>query len=76
VAACFLAGSVGQPAGNQNVTVNAGAKDLTLSIASNSIVGGKNSSGATWITDYVIRSHADEKAGRQRHGQPDRGRDR
>jgi multiple sugar transport system substrate-binding protein len=50
----LLAGCVGQPAGSQNVTVNADAKDLTLSIASNSIVGGKNSSGATWITDYVI----------------------
>jgi multiple sugar transport system substrate-binding protein len=55
VSGCLLlAGCVGQPASNQNTSVNANATNVTLSITSNSIVGGKNSSGATWIAQYVI----------------------
>ncbi len=59
VAGCLLAltGCIGQsPAssGNSDTQLNANAKDVTLSISSNSIVGGKNDSGARWITQYVI----------------------
>ena len=53
-AALLLAGCVGKPATSQNTTQNADAKDVTLSIESNSITGGKNASGANWITQYVI----------------------
>lgn len=52
-----LTGCIGQsPAssGNTDTQLNANAKDVTLSISSNSIVGGKNDSGARWITQYVI----------------------
>jgi multiple sugar transport system substrate-binding protein len=54
--ALLLTGCIGQSAssGNTNTTLNANAKDVTLSISSNSIVGGKNASGAQWIVDYVI----------------------
>ena len=44
VAAC---GDSSEPAGKD-------AKEFTLSIAANSIVGGKNSEGAQWIQDWVI----------------------
>jgi multiple sugar transport system substrate-binding protein len=30
------------------------AKNITLTLTSNAIAGGKNAAGATWITDYVI----------------------
>lgn len=44
-------------------TRNADAKNVTLTITSNSIVGGKNAAGAAWITDYVIpQFEAAEKA--------------
>jgi multiple sugar transport system substrate-binding protein len=33
---------------------NADAKDVTLTISSNSVVGGKNTSTAKWTVDYVI----------------------
>ena len=35
-------------------TQNAGAKDVTLTITSNSIAGGKNADEADWYTKYVI----------------------
>jgi multiple sugar transport system substrate-binding protein len=54
VGCLVVAGCVGQPAASDNTTRNADAKNVTLTIASNSIVGGKNASGAQWITDYVI----------------------
>ncbi|HEY4018042.1 MAG TPA: hypothetical protein VGM75_05115, partial [Pseudonocardiaceae bacterium] len=58
VAGCLvLTGCIGQsPAssGNSDTQLNANAKDVTLSISSNSIVGGKNDTGARWITQYVI----------------------
>jgi multiple sugar transport system substrate-binding protein len=44
VAAC---GDSSEPAGKD-------VKEFTLSIAANSIVGGKNSEGAQWIQDWVI----------------------
>ncbi|MFL5332280.1 MAG: extracellular solute-binding protein, partial [Geminicoccaceae bacterium] len=48
---------------------NAGAKDFTLTIADNSIAGGKNAAGAEWITKWVIpRFVEDQKAkGRTAH---------
>lgn len=45
------------------VTRNSNAKNVTLTITSNSIAGGKNAAGAQWITDYVIPGfEAAEKA--------------
>ncbi|HEX3783793.1 MAG TPA: extracellular solute-binding protein [Pseudonocardiaceae bacterium] len=57
VAGCLLlTGCIGQSAssGSSDTTLNANAKNVTLGISSNSIVGGKNASGAEWIVDYVI----------------------
>lgn len=58
VAGCLvLTGCIGQsPAssGNSDTSLNANAKDVTLSIASNSIVGGKNTAIAQWLTDWVF----------------------
>ncbi len=64
--ACALAlgacSSSGTGAGT-SPTLNASAKDVTLTITSNSISGGKNSAGADWITNYVIpKFEAAEKA--------------
>lgn len=42
---------------------NADATEFTLTIADNAIVGGKNSTGAEWVTNWVIpRFVADQKA--------------
>jgi multiple sugar transport system substrate-binding protein len=42
---------------------NADATEFTLTIADNSIVGGKNATGAEWLTNWVIpRFVADQKA--------------
>lgn len=55
LAGCLLlTGCLRQPATSDNTQRNATAKDVTLSISSNSILGGKNSSGAAWITEWVI----------------------
>lgn len=54
VGCLLLAGCVGQPAAGNDTNRNANAKNVTLSISSNSIVGGKNASGAEWVTQYVI----------------------
>jgi multiple sugar transport system substrate-binding protein len=44
-------------------SLNADAKDVTLTITSNSISGGKNAAGADWVTNYVIpKFEAAEKA--------------
>ncbi|WP_443022585.1 extracellular solute-binding protein [Sinomonas sp.] len=49
--------------GDSSPSLNANAKDVTLTITSNSISGGKNSAGADWITNYVIpQFEAAEKA--------------
>jgi multiple sugar transport system substrate-binding protein len=51
--ALVLAGCLGQEQ-ETDTGRNADAKDVTLTITSNSIAGGKNEIGAKWITDYVI----------------------
>ncbi|WP_076263844.1 sugar ABC transporter substrate-binding protein [Intrasporangium flavum] len=48
-AACDRSGST-----STNPTQNADAKDVTLTITSNSIAGGKNADEADWYTKYVI----------------------
>ncbi len=49
VAACDKGSS-----GAGNATQNAGAKDVTLTVTSNSIAGGKNANEADWYANYVI----------------------
>jgi len=48
-AACDRSSSTGA-----SPSQNAGAKDVTLTITSNSIAGGKNADEADWYTKYVI----------------------
>jgi multiple sugar transport system substrate-binding protein len=48
-----LTGCLGQPE-STGTNQNAGAKDITLSITSNAVAGGKNAAGAEWIETYVI----------------------
>lgn len=48
-----LAGCLGQEQKAAN-SQNADAKDITLTITSNSVAGGKSALGAKWITDWVI----------------------
>jgi multiple sugar transport system substrate-binding protein len=62
------AGCLGK-SGNKDTTRNADAKEFTLTIGDNSIVGGKNATGAEWITNWVIPKFvADQKAkGRTAH---------
>lgn len=52
--ALALTGCVSASSGTNNPNQNASAKQVTLTIADNSILGGKNSAGAQWITQYVI----------------------
>jgi multiple sugar transport system substrate-binding protein len=52
-ATLLLSGCLGQQQ-DANSDRNAQAKDVTLTITSNSIAGGKNAAGAQWITDWVI----------------------
>jgi multiple sugar transport system substrate-binding protein len=40
---------------------NADAKDITLTIGANSLVGGKNSAGAKWTVDYVIPKFVEQQ---------------
>ncbi len=55
VAGCLvLTACLGQPPLVSDPQLHADAKTVSLSIASNAIVGGKNDSTARWITDYVI----------------------
>lgn len=55
MAACLaLTGCLGRPARQSDPMLNAGVRDLTLTVASNAIVGGKNDATAAWITGYVI----------------------
>lgn len=50
-----LTGCVGTGgSNNQSPSRNADAKEASLTIADNSILGGKNDAGAEWITNYVI----------------------
>jgi multiple sugar transport system substrate-binding protein len=56
VAALVLAacGSDDDEAGSGDPQQNADATEVTLTITDNAIVGGKNSEGAEWITNWVI----------------------
>jgi multiple sugar transport system substrate-binding protein len=47
-------GCVGAKSASSNPTTNASAKKVTLTIAANDIVGGKNAAEADWITKTVI----------------------
>ncbi|TDV46277.1 extracellular solute-binding protein [Actinophytocola oryzae] len=51
--AMTLAGCLGQQEDSDSAR-NADAKDVTLTITSNSVAGGKNDLGARWVTDWVI----------------------
>ncbi|MFL6125514.1 extracellular solute-binding protein [Actinophytocola sp.] len=53
VTAMALAGCLGQQQDSDSAR-NADAKDVTLTITSNSVAGGKNDLGARWVTDWVI----------------------
>lgn len=56
-ATLVLSGCLGQQqesSSNQNTNQNAEAKEIALTITSNSVAGGKNALGAQWYTDYVI----------------------
>ena len=54
-ATLVLSGCLGKSQDNNaDAGRNAGAKDVTLTITSNSVAGGKNAAGAQWITDWVI----------------------
>lgn len=53
VTAMTLAGCLGQQQDSDSAQ-NADAKDVTLTITSNSVAGGKNDLGARWVTDWVI----------------------
>ncbi|HET9139186.1 extracellular solute-binding protein [Actinophytocola sp.] len=53
----LLTGCLGQQqdsGSDSKANQNADAKDVTLTITSNSVAGGKNAAGAAWITDWVI----------------------
>lgn len=54
---------------NPSTATNADAKDFTLTIAANAISGGKNATGADWVTNWVIPKFIeDQKAkGRTAH---------
>jgi multiple sugar transport system substrate-binding protein len=63
-ATLLLSGCLGQQqdsSGNQNTNQNADAKDITLTITSNSVAGGKNAAGAQWVTDYVIPKFVEQQ---------------
>jgi multiple sugar transport system substrate-binding protein len=53
ITAMTLAGCLGQQQESDSAR-NADAKDVTLTITSNSVAGGKNDLGARWVTDWVI----------------------
>lgn len=59
-ASLVLAGCLGQQQESNNAQ-NADAKDITLTITSNSIAGGKNALGAQWITDWVIPKFTEQQ---------------
>lgn len=53
-AGCSGSNASGDAGGGGNPSRGADAKNVTLTIATNAIVGGKNDQEAKWITDYVI----------------------
>jgi multiple sugar transport system substrate-binding protein len=54
VVAMALSGCVSTKNTNTNANRNAVAKNVTLRISANDVIGGKNTAEAKWITDYVI----------------------
>jgi multiple sugar transport system substrate-binding protein len=50
----------------KNTTRNADAKEFTLTIAANSIAGGKNAAGAEWITNWVIPKFVEDQKAKGR----------
>jgi multiple sugar transport system substrate-binding protein len=66
--AATTAGCLGKSATSDS-TKNADAKEFTLTIGGNSIVGGKNASQAEWITNWVIPKfvEAQQAKGRTAH---------
>jgi multiple sugar transport system substrate-binding protein len=54
VAMLVLAGCVSGKKTNTNPSKNTSAKNVSLTIGANDVVGGKNAAEATWITKYVI----------------------
>ncbi len=62
-------GCLGKSSSKSGAVPNADAKEFTLTIADNSIEGGKNAAGAAWITKWVIPQFvADQKSkGRTAH---------
>ena len=54
VATLLLAGCVSSKKTKTNPTKNQGAKNVSLTLSSNSVSGGKNAAGADWITKVVI----------------------
>ncbi|HEV2781313.1 MAG TPA: extracellular solute-binding protein [Actinophytocola sp.] len=56
----LLSGCLGQEQ-DSNANRNAEAKDVTLTITSNSVAGGKNALGAAWITDWVIPKFVEQQ---------------
>jgi len=53
-ASLLLAGCVSGKKTKTDPTKNTSAKNVTLTISANDVVGGKNAAEATWITKYVI----------------------
>ncbi|HYU04961.1 MAG TPA: extracellular solute-binding protein [Jatrophihabitantaceae bacterium] len=54
VVTLLLAGCVSSKKTKTNPTKNQGAKNVSLTVSSNSVSGGKNVAGADWITKVVI----------------------
>jgi multiple sugar transport system substrate-binding protein len=60
----LLSGCLGQQqdgGANPEADRNADAKDVTLTITSNSVAGGKNAQGAEWITNWVIPKFVEQQ---------------
>jgi multiple sugar transport system substrate-binding protein len=60
-ATLVLSGCLGQQQGGDTANQNADVKEFTLTITSNSVIGGKNALGAQWITEWVIPRFVEEQ---------------
>jgi multiple sugar transport system substrate-binding protein len=63
-ATLVLSGCLGKQQDNNassNADRNAGAKDVSLTITSNSVAGGKNAASAQWYTDWVIPKFVEQQ---------------
>ena len=68
LAATTMSGCLGGGADEQkDTTRNAGAKEFTLTIAANGIVGGKNAATAEWITNWVIPKFIEDQKAKGRN---------